>query len=64
MKLGDVISSVATPIAAALHLPCVDPKTGKLRPESGCAKRRDKLNDLSDTVYDVFWTQKPKGKEN
>lgn len=44
--LGDIISSVATPIAAALHLPCVDPTTKQLRPESPCAKRKAALNRI------------------
>lgn len=64
MKLGNAISTVATPIARALHLPCIDPETNQLRPESGCAKRRDALNQFSDTLYDVFWTTKEKGNNN
>lgn len=47
--LGDKIAKFATPIARALKLPCIDPKTGKLRPESGCAKRMGKLNRMFDT---------------
>lgn len=42
--LGDLVSKVATPLARALRLPCIDPETHNLRPESGCAKRRDALN--------------------
>ena len=42
--LGDKIAKIATPIARALKLPCVDPKTGQLLPETKCAKRRDALN--------------------
>ena len=42
--LGDIVASVATPIARALHLPCIDPATQQLRPESGCAKRKAWLN--------------------
>src|SRR5438128_2147209 len=42
--LGDVVAAVATPIARALGLPCIDPQTKQLRPESGCAKRKAKLN--------------------
>jgi hypothetical protein len=45
-KIGDLVASVATPIARLLHLPCIDPKTKDLRPESGCAKRKQKLNKL------------------
>jgi hypothetical protein len=44
LRVGDTISLIATPIAKALKLPCIDPKTGKLKLESGCAKRRDALN--------------------
>jgi hypothetical protein len=44
--LGDLVSSVATPIARALKLPCIDPATRQLRPESGCAKRKALLNKI------------------
>jgi hypothetical protein len=44
--LGDIVEGLVKPIAAALGLPCLDEK-GELRPESGCAKRRDALNRLS-----------------
>lgn len=44
--LGDVVHAVALPIARALGLPCVDPETKQLRPESGCAKRRASLNQV------------------
>lgn len=52
--LGDAISSVATPIAAALHLPCIDPTTKQLRPESGCAKRKQVLNEATNKVRNVL----------
>jgi len=42
--LGDVIAKVATSIARALNMPCVDPQTKQLRPESPCSKRRAMLN--------------------
>lgn len=45
--LGDAVAAVATPIARALHLPCIDPATKQLRPESGCAKRKARLNALT-----------------
>ncbi len=48
--LGDAISSIATPIAAVLHLPCVDPATKQLRPDSGCAKRKAALNRVIPNV--------------
>lgn len=44
LGLGDAVAAVATPIARALHLPCIDPATKQLRPESGCAKRKARLN--------------------
>lgn len=46
IRLGDMVASLATPIARALHLPCIDPATQDLRPESGCAKRKAWLNNL------------------
>ena len=42
--LGDAIHAVALPIARILRLPCIDPATKKLRPESPCATRRKKMN--------------------
>lgn len=45
--LGDAVAAVATPIARALKLGCIDPATNQLRPDSGCAKRREFLNQLS-----------------
>ena len=55
MKFGDAIASVATPMARAFGMPCVDPSTNELRPDSPCAKRKEALNNFSDAVYDVFW---------
>jgi len=54
MKLGDAISTVATPIAGALGMDCVD-EQGQLKPESFCAKRKAKVNDYSDAVWDFLW---------
>jgi hypothetical protein len=48
--LGDKVAAVATPIARALGLPCIDPQTKDLRPESGCAKRKAKLNQLGEKL--------------
>jgi hypothetical protein len=45
--LGDLVAAVATPIASALKLPCIDPATKQLRPESGCGKRKAALNRLT-----------------
>lgn len=44
--LGDVVATFATPIARALRLPCIDPQTKQLRPESGCAKRQKEWNRI------------------
>lgn len=52
--LGDIVSSVATPIAAALKMPCVDPATKQLRPNSLCAKRKEKLNRATEKVRAVL----------
>jgi len=43
--LGDKIAAIATPIARALKMPCIDPETKTLRPDSGCAKMKARLND-------------------
>lgn len=43
--LGDAVHVVALPVAKVLALDCVDPATGQLKPESGCAKRQAGLND-------------------
>lgn len=45
--LGDMVAAVATPIARALKLSCIDAATQQLRPESGCAKRKAALNRLT-----------------
>jgi hypothetical protein len=42
--VGDIVAKVATPIARALGMPCIDPATHQLKPESGCAKRKKALN--------------------
>ena len=44
-RLGDKFEAIAKPIAKLLKLPCLDEK-GKLRPESGCAKRKEMLNKV------------------
>lgn len=60
MKLGDAISTVATPIARAIHSDCIDPDTKQLRPESRCAKAKQSLNEgrYADAFYDRFWPTK------
>jgi hypothetical protein len=45
--LGDLVAKIATPIAKSLGMPCVDKETGKLKPTSGCAKRKEALNRLT-----------------
>ena len=64
-NLGDKIASVATPIARALGLPCIDPETNDLRPDSPCAKAKANLNagmNLADAFYDAYF-KPPKPKE-
>lgn len=46
LRLGDKVERAVKPIAKALGLPCLD-KDGNLKPDSPCAKRRDKLNGES-----------------
>ncbi len=55
--LGDLISSVATPIARAVGADCIDPETQDLKPESPCAQRKRMLNEgrYADAFFDVFW---------
>jgi hypothetical protein len=64
--LGDLISSVATPIARALHMDCIDPETNDLRPESPCAKAKNQLNQgvpVWDVFYERFFGQPEKKEE-
>jgi len=66
MKLGDAISSVATPIARAIGADCIDPGTQQLRPESACAKARKRLNNgepFLTVMYDRFFEQRTKGEK-
>jgi hypothetical protein len=60
MKLGDAVAAVATPIAKALHLPCIDPETKQLRPQSRCGQTKQALNEqrYADAFYDRFWPTK------
>lgn len=44
--LGDIVGGIATPIARALKLDCIDKSTGELKPESRCQKRKNWLNSL------------------
>ncbi len=66
INLGDKIASVATPIARALKMPCIDPVTKQLRPESGCAKMRDNLNagmSVQDAIYQRWFAAKQQGEK-
>lgn len=44
--LGDLVEAMVHGLAVALDLSCLDDSKQSLRPESPCAKRRDKLNRL------------------
>lgn len=44
LRVGDKVHALAAPVAVALGLPCIDPATKQLLPESGCAKRRARWN--------------------
>jgi hypothetical protein len=44
--LGDLVAAVATPIARAFGMSCIDPATSQLRPESKCAERKAALNRI------------------
>lgn len=57
--LGDLVAAVATPIARALGLPCIDPATQQLRPESGCAKRKADWNRKGEAVKTALGRLKP-----
>lgn len=43
--LGDLVGKVATPIARALGMDCIDKSSGQLKPESPCQKRKEMLNN-------------------
>ena len=43
--IGSLIERMAKPIAKAMKLSCIDER-GELKPESGCAKRRNALNKI------------------
>ena len=66
MKTGDLIASVATPIARVFHMDCIDPTTNQLRPTSDCAKMRDNLNagmTLTDAIYQRWFVAKQQGEK-
>lgn len=43
--IGDLVELAAKPFAKAIGMDCLD-EQGKLKPESGCAKRRDAFNKV------------------
>jgi hypothetical protein len=47
--LGDRIERIVKPIAVALKMPCLDEQK-QLKPDCGCAKRRDWLNKFGQKV--------------
>lgn len=49
-RLGDMVHPVALWIAKFLRLSCIDKLTGKLKPDSPCARRRRGLNTWSDRL--------------
>jgi hypothetical protein len=66
MKTGDVIAAVATPIARAFGADCIDSRTNDLRPESPCAKAKQRLNNgepFFTVMYDRFFEQRTKGEK-
>jgi hypothetical protein len=61
MKTGDLIASVAQPIAKGM-----DAIFGtNIKNCGGCGRRREMLNQgqYADALYDIFWQQEPKPKE-
>lgn len=46
LGLGDMVGTIATPIARGLNMGCIDKETNELRPDSPCAKRKKLLNSL------------------
>jgi len=46
-KIGDMVAAIATPIARAIGHPCVDKETRQLKPNSKCAERKARLNELT-----------------
>lgn len=54
MKPSKIIGSIATPIARVLSMDCVDPETNQLRPDSNCAKRGNRIDQWTESVYNYF----------
>lgn len=49
MGLGDMMEKAFKPVAKWLKMPCLDEEE-KLKPESPCAKRRDRANALGKKI--------------
>lgn len=47
LRIGDRVELFVKPIAKAIGHPCLD-ESGKLKPNSPCAKRRDFLNGVKE----------------
>ncbi len=65
-NLGDKIAAMATPIARALKMDCIDPVTHQLRSDSGCAKMRNNLNagmSMQDAIYERWFKAKQEGEK-
>lgn len=50
LGLGDVVAKVATPIAKALSLPCIDPETKAVKSNSPCDQKKNALNRVLPNV--------------
>lgn len=56
MKLGDAVAKVTIPMAEAIDIVFGT----DLQSCSSCKNRQQKLNNLGDAIYDVFWEPKEK----
>lgn len=54
-KVGDMIERAVKPLAKALKMGCLD-ETGRLKPESRCAKNRDGINRAA--FYATQWANR------
>lgn len=64
-QLGSKIAVIATPLARAFGLPCIDEETKQLRPESACNDRIYLLNQrrYAEAFYTFFRASKQNTKE-
>jgi len=66
MKLGESIEQNPIIHAIGKATGCVDPETNRLRPESNCAKARDRLNNgelFFSVMWDRFFERREKGEK-